>query len=108
MRLRQIDEADLALVRERKTNRLPFGRERREGIHRRRAWLFRRVDQQRDRRLEAHVSGERDQFIGIRRTFDQHDVRIESLERAHDTAGRTGPVMANAEQMDAVVRHAGC
>ncbi|MEJ8670752.1 hypothetical protein WKI71_27140 [Streptomyces sp. MS1.AVA.1] len=51
-----------------------------------------------DRRSHVLVTGERDQGIGLRWPFDQHDPRLRRVQRRPHRPRRPGPVMPYAEQ----------
>jgi hypothetical protein len=50
--------------------------------------------------------GVRLRFIGLGRPLNQHTLRLHRIERTYQQRGRTGPVMANAENVQPFI-HAG-
>src|SRR5215207_3877689 len=57
------------------------------------------MNEDRDRRLEIVACRQREQGVGIRWSLDQHDIRIEPLQRVYQAARRSRSVMTDAEQV---------
>lgn len=89
MSLGKIDKSNGQLLRQSKTDRLPFGRELGEGIKSRVLGFVWQVDQDRDWRLKLGTTRQGNQVIGIRRTLDQDRVGFHFLK--HRTTLRADP-----------------
>jgi hypothetical protein len=53
-------------------------------------------------RLHAWSRGEGKDIFGVGRSFDQHEGWIERVERIEHARGGAWPMMADAEEMDAI------
>jgi hypothetical protein len=86
-------------------DRLPFGRKLGERIEHGLGRIVRIVDEDGERRVHAGLRREWDNAVGVGGPFDQHDRRIDRIERRDDARGRARPVMADAEKMEARAAH---
>jgi hypothetical protein len=101
MGLRQIDEAHRDALLQRVAERLPLGGEDRQRVEDRLVRYGARIDQERDGRLHLRVREERDERVAFGRTFDQHDVGRELLQRGAHASSAARSVMADAEEVQA-------
>ena len=103
----QIHETHRHAVGQRPADRLPLGRELRKRVERRVLRLVGPVEQQCHGRAHLRVGGEREEFVGVGRTFHQHRLRADGLQRRHDAARRARAVVTNPEDVRAG-NHAEC
>lgn len=96
---RQIYEADRTFAAQRPADTLPFRRELCERIEDRLCRLSRIVNEDGDWRPHSGLGGVIDDVIGINGTFDQHNSRINVIERRGYARGGARPMMADAEKV---------
>ncbi len=88
-------------MRERVADRLPLGRELREGIEHGALRLVGRVHEQRHGRLHCVVPRERQHVVRVGWALDEHGIGAQLLERGQERAGRARPVVTDAEDVEA-------
>ncbi len=84
---------------------LPFRGEKGEGVEGGVVRLFRRVDEQGDRRLQRLVEQEGQDGFSVRRAFHQQTIRLQIFQRAQETAGAARPVVADTEKVNGLIGH---
>ncbi len=97
----QVDEPDCGPLPQRGPNRHVLGRERGEGIEGRSGGLVRGVHQAGQRRPGGGIAQQLDDRLQLFGAFDEYQVRRQVVAGSRHRPGRTGPVVAHAEDGDA-------
>ena len=100
-RSREVAEPDRPGIVDGPAHGLPLRRERGEGPECRDCRFGHRIREDGDRRRHLVRPDEAHKWVGIRRSFDQHDVRVDAPQLGQYPTGRTRPVVPYPEHVGA-------